>query len=401
MKSTNYTQMLSSQSSSRYMPLSVGLIGTGRISDIYLQTCMSFSEINITACGSLNLKESKWKAEQYNIPKVASPEDIISDSTIDCILNLTIPTAHAEISLAALAAGKHVYSEKPFATTLQDGQRILNLAAERGLMVGNAPDTFLGGRWQTARKLIDSGVIGAPIGCMAHAGTHGVERHNPNPDFYYQPGGGPLFDLGPYYLTAMVFLMGPIRRVSGIASRCFNKRQIENGPRQGEWIDVKVDTHSLSMMEFVSGAIGNMTISFDIWDSATPRLEIYGTEGTVCIPDPDPVHGANNFGGPVWYRTRKTSRWEYQPRPTDRPTTWLEAKNTHGFNNNSRGLGLLEMAHALHESRPPRASGELAQHVVEVMLAIEESSKQGGFIDIASKCTIPPMLPETFPMDPK
>ena len=218
-----------------------------------------------------------------------------------------------------------------------------NLAAERGLMVGNAPDTFLGGRWQTARKLIDSGVIGAPIGCMAHAGTHGVERHNPLPDFYYQPGGGPLFDLGPYYLTAMVFLMGPIRRVSGIASRCFNKRQIENGPRQGEWIDVEVDTHSLSMMEFVSGAIGNMTISFDIWDSATPRLEIYGTEGTVCIPDPDPVHGANNFGGPVWYRTRKTSRWEYQPRPTDRPATWLEAKNTHGFNSNSRGLGLLEI----------------------------------------------------------
>ena len=166
-------------------------------------------------------------------------------------------------------------------------------------------------------------------------------------------------------------------------------------------MNVEVNTHSLSMMEFASGAIGNMTISFDIWDSETPRLEIYGTNGTICIPDPDPVHGANNFGGPVWYRTRKTSRWEYQPRPTDRPATWLEAKNTHGFNSNSRGLGLLEMAHALHENRPPRASGELAQHVVEVMLSIEDSSKQGGFIDIASKCTIPPMLPETFPMDPK
>ena len=377
--------------------LNVGLIGTGRISDIYLQTCSSFSEISIVACGSLDLEESRRKAVRYDIPKVASSEDIIADDSIDCILNLTIPTVHAEVSMAALAAGKHVYSEKPFATTLQDGQRILDLATTKGLMVGNAPDTFLGGRWQTARKLIDNGVIGTTIGCMAHVGTHGVERHNPNPDFYYQSGGGPLLDLGPYYLTAMVFLMGPIKRVSGMASRSFNKRQIENGPRHGEWINVEVNTHSLSMMEFASGAIGNMTISFDIWDSETPRLEIYGTDGTICIPDPDPVHGANNFHGPVWYRTRKTSRWEYQPRPTDRPDTWLEAENTHGFNTNSRGLGLLEMAHALNEGREPRASGKLAQHVLEVMLAIEASPKQSGFVDIASDCVIPPPLSETFP----
>ena len=283
----------------------------------------------------------------------------------------------------------------------QDGRRVLDLAAKKGLMVGNAPDTFLGGRWQTARKLVDSGVIGTPIGCMAHVGTHGVERHNPNPDFYYQQGGGPLLDLGPYYLTAMVFLMGPIRRVSGMASRSFDRRQIENGPRHGEWMNVDVDTHSLSMMEFTSGAIGNMTISFDIWDSESPRFEIYGTEGTICIPDPDPVHGANNFDGPVWYRTRQTSRWEFQPRPTDRPAAWLEAENTHDFNANSRGLGLLEMGHALNEGRTPRASGELAQHVLEVMLAIEASPKQGGFLDIASSCAIPPLLPETFPGRPR
>lgn len=377
--------------------LNVGLIGTGRISDIYLQNCSSFPEISIVACGSLDLEESHRKAVQYDIPKVASPEKIIADDSIDCILNLTIPAVHAEVSMAALAAGKHVYSEKPFATTIQDGQLILGLAASKGLTVGNAPDTFLGGRWQTARKLVDSGAIGTPIGCMVHVGTHGVERHNPNPDFYYQPGGGPLLDLGPYYLTAMVFLMGPIRRVSGMASRSFDKRQIENGPRNGEWMNVEVNTHSLSMMEFASGAIGNMTISFDIWDSETPRLEIYGTDGTICIPDPDPVHGANNFHGPVWYRTRKTSRWEFQPRPTDRPDAWLEADNTHGFNANSRGLGLLEMAYALKEGRAPRASGELAQHILEVMLAIDASPKLGGFVDIASDCVIPPPLSETFP----
>ena len=162
-------------------------------------------------------------------------------------------------------------------------------------------------------------------------------------------------------------------------------------------MNVEVDTHSLSLMEFASGAIGNMTISFDIWDSESPRFEIYGTEGTICIPDPDPVHGANNFHGPVWYRTRTTSRWEFQPRPTDRPADWLEADNTHGFNANSRGLGLLDMAHALNEGRAPRASGALAQHVLEVMLAIEASPKQGGFIDIASSCATPPLLPENFP----
>ena len=378
-------------------PLRIGLIGTGRISDIYLTNCARFLQLEVVACGSLNMDESHAKAAQYGIDRVMAPDQIIAARNIDAILNLTIPAAHAEVSLKALDAGKHVYSEKPFATTLADGKRVLDKAAQTGLLVGNAPDTFLGGRWQTVRKLLDQGVIGTPTGCMAHVGTHGVERHHPNPDFYYQPGGGPLLDLGPYYLTAMVFLMGPISRVSGMARRTFDHRQIENGPRNGEWMEVAVDTHSLSMLEFASGAIGNMTMSFDIWDSETPRFEIYGTDGTICIPDPDPVHGANDFHGPVWYRTRKSSRWEFQPRPTDRPTDWLVAENTHGFNENSRGLGLLDMAMALQEKRQPRASGALAQHVLEVMLGIEEAPRRGGFVTIESHPAIPEMLPENFP----
>lgn len=377
--------------------LRVGLIGTGRISDIYLRTCAKFPEVQVVACGSLNMEEARAKAAEHNIPRVATPDDILADPDIDCILNLTIPAAHAEISLAALAEGKHVYSEKPFATTVADGQRILDLARTKRLKVGNAPDTFLGGRWQTVRKLIDQGQIGTPTGVSAFVGTHGVERHHPNPDFYYQPGGGPLFDLGPYYLTAMVFLLGPIARVSGMSRRTFDKRQIENGPRNGEWMEVAVDTHSLSLLQFESGALGSMTMSFDVWDSETPRLEIYGTEGTICIPDPDPVHGANDFHGPVWLRTRATSRWEFQPRPTDRPADWQEVANTHGFNENSRGLGLLDLAYAVRDNRAPRASGELAQHVLEVMTGIDAAPGQGGYVDILSRCTIPEPLPETFP----
>jgi len=379
-------------------PFRIGLIGTGRISDIYIQTIAKFPELELAVCGSLNPDESKAKAAEYNIPSTATPDEIIADPSIHCILNLTIPAAHAEISLQALQAGKHVYSEKPFATTLADGQKVLDLAEKTGLKVGNAPDTFLGGRWQTVRKLMDQGVIGQPLGVNAFVGTHGVERHHPNPDFYYQPGGGPLFDLGPYYLTAMVHLLGPIKRVSGMARRTFDQRLIENGPRNGQLINVEVDTHSLSMLEFANGAIGSMTMSFDVWDSDTPRFEIYGTEGTICIPDPDPVHGANDFHGPVWYRTRKTSRWEFQPRPTDRPVDWLVAENTQDFNENSRGLGLLDLAYAVRENRAPRASGALAQHVLEVMIGIDQAPKVGGFVSIESTCVKPAMLPETFPV---
>ena len=372
----------------------IGLIGTGRISDIYLHNCAKFNELEIVACGSMDMAESEAKAKAFDIPNVATPDEIIASDTIDCILNLTIPSAHYPISYAALEAGKHIYTEKPFATNLAEAARLLNLAKQKNLKIGNAPDTFLGGRWQTARTLIDEGKIGDIVGFQAHVGTRGVERHHPNPDFYYQKGGGPLFDLGPYYLTALVFLLGPIARVSGLGRRTFDKRQIENGARNGQWMDVEVNTHSLSMLEFESGAIGTMMMSFDIWDSEVPRLEIYGTEGTICIPDLDPVHGANIFGGPVWYRTRQTSRWEFQPRPTDRPEQWLEATNYHNYNDNERGIGLCDLYHAILEGREPRASGALAYHVLEAMLAIEQAEDTGQFMTVKSHCHSPTPLPK-------
>ena len=249
--------------------------------------------------------------------------------------------------------------------------------------------------------MIYRGVIGDVTGYMAFVGIHGVERHNPNPDFYYQEGGAPLLDLGPYYLTVMVFLMGPTVRVSGMARKNFDKRQIENGPRNGEWMKVEVDTRSMSILKFDTGAIGSMTISFDIWDSYTPRFEIYGTEGTICISDPDPIHGANVFHGPFWYSTRRESRWEYNPCPTDRPADWLVAENRHGFNQNSRGLSLLDLALAVQDGRSPRASGALSNHVLDVMLSILEALSKGGFVDIRSRCERPIPLPENFPKERK
>ena len=382
--------------SNAFPPLRVGLIGTGRISDIYLQTCARYDVIDIVACSSLDLDESRVKAAQYGINRVCTPNEIYSDPEIDAILNLTIPAAHAEESLAALEASKHVYTEKPLVSCLADGKQVLELAASTNLVVGSAPDTFLGGRWQTVRKLLDNEFIGRPTGVAAFVGSHGTERHNPNPDFYYQKGGGPLLDLGPYYLTAMVFLLGSIVRVAGMSNRALDRRMIEIGPRDGEWMDVEVDTHVQGMLEFESGVIGSITMSFDVWDSETPRLEIYGENGTICIPDPDPVWGANVFQGEVWYRTRETSRWTHQPRPEGRDS-WQVAENTHGLNEDSRGIGLVDMAYAIREGRAPRASGELAYHVLEVMMGILESADDGQFVSIESRSPILDILSENFP----
>ena len=375
----------------------VGLVGCGRISDIYLQTCHKFAELEVVACASLDIAESRAKAAQYGIPKACTPDEIFGDPDIDCVLNLTIPAAHAEISLKALQAGKHVYSEKPFVTDPEDGKRILALAAANGLSVGNAPDTFLGGRWQTCRKLLDAGVIGAPTGVSAFVGSHGVERHNPHPDFYYRRGGGPVLDLGPYYLTAMVFLLGPLARVGGFSRRTFDRRTIETGPRNGEVMEVEVETHVLGLLEFSSGVVGQMMMSFDVWDSETPRFEIYGEDGTICIPDPDPVHGANLFEGPVWYRTRETARWSYKPRVAGLDD-WQVADNTHGFNSDHRGLGLLDLAYAVRDRRSPRAGGDMAQHVLEAMLGILEAPKTGAYHALESTCAKPAPLPEDFPL---
>ena len=343
----------------------VGLLGCGDICDIYFKSCLSSEILNMAACASLHEEKAHRKAQEYNIPKACSIVDLINDPQIDIILNLTVPEVHGKFNLAALEAGKHVYSEKPLAAVLEDGQNIIALAKSKGLKVGCAPDTFLGGRLQTCRKAIDEGLIGEPTAAAAFVVSPGHEWHHPNPEFFYKPGGGPLLDIGPYYLTALVSLLGPVKSCCGFSKTTFPERTVLCGPKLGEHIKVEVPTYFSGTMEFSIGVIGTITASFDIWDSQLPRIEIYGTAGTLCIPDVDPLEGPNVFGGPVLIKTKETSRWRGVPRKPEL-RDWDELSVIHKYNENSRGLGLSDMAYAIRDRRPNRASGEMAYHVLEI-----------------------------------
>jgi len=288
------------------------------------------------------------------------------------VVNLTIPKAHAAVALAALQAGKHVYGEKPLAVTRKDGQKILALARAKKLRVGSAPDTFFGGGIQTCRKLIDDGWIGKPVAASAFMVCAGHESWHPAPEFYYDIGGGPMLDMGPYYLTALVNLLGPIKRVSGSARTTHAERMITSQLLCGKIMHVAALTHYATVLDFAQGTIATMIMSFDIKAAQLPRIEIYGTEGTLSVPDP------NTFGGPVRISKGKE---------------WLDVPLTHGYTENSRSIGVADMANAIRSGRPHRASGELAFHVLDAMQAAAESSAKGKAVNLTSTCARPAALP--------
>ncbi|MFY9297400.1 MAG: Gfo/Idh/MocA family oxidoreductase [Clostridiales bacterium] len=356
----------------------VGIIGCGNISDIYLKNCTQvFDNLEVVSCADLIRERAEQKAEEYNI-KACSVEELLSDPEIEIVINLTIPKAHAEVCLAALEAGKHVYVEKPLAITREDGKKILETAKEKGLLVGGAPDTFLGAGLQTCRKLIEDGWIGQPIGATAFMVNHGHESWHPDPEFYYKVGGGPMFDMGPYYLTALISLMGPIKRVTGSARITFPERLITSEPKYGTKISVDVPTHVAGIMDFESGAIGTILTSFDVWGSQLPRIEVYGTTGSMIVPDP------NTFGGPVLIK-----------RAGDKD--WIEMPLSHGYAENSRGLGVSDMARALREGGLHRANGDMLYHVLDVMHGFHDASNQGKHIELESTCKQPEPLPISDP----
>ncbi|HLH81161.1 MAG TPA: Gfo/Idh/MocA family oxidoreductase [Chthonomonas sp.] len=339
-------------------PTRIGIIGCGNISDIYFEAGKRFRNLEIVACADLLMERAKEKAEKHGVPKALSVDQLLSDPDVEIVVNLTIPKAHAEVALAALEAGKHVYGEKPLAVSREQGRRMVSLARQKGLRIGCAPDTFLGGGHQTCRKLIDDGVIGEPVAASAFMLCHGHESWHPDPEFYYdKEGGGPLLDMGPYYLTALVNMIGGIRRVAGAARITFPERTITSQKKYGTKIVVGTPTHIASTLDFHTGAIATLVTSFDVWAHHMPNIEVYGTEGSLLVPDP------NGFGGRVLVKRH------------DEPE-WREVPLVYGYTGNARGLGVADMAAAIRSGRAHRASGDLAFHVLDVMLGILESSEQ-------------------------
>lgn len=353
----------------------VGIIGCGNISSIYLKNLSQAFEITeVAACADMVPEKAEARAKEFNIPKACTVEELLADPEIKIIVNLTIPKAHTEVCLAALEAGKSVYVEKPLAITREDGKKILEKARKKELLVGCAPDTFLGGGLQTCRKLVDDGWIGTPVAATAFMMCHGHEGWHPDPEFYYQVGGGPMFDMGPYYLTALISLLGPVKRVTGSTRITFPERTITSEPKFGKKVEVEVPTHVAGIMDFCSGAVATIITSFDVWSAQLPRIEIYGSEGSLSVPDP------NTFGGPVYIRRQGQ-------------TEWKEIPLTHIYNENSRGIGVADMAYALQSGRKHRANGDMAYHVLDIMHGFHDASRDGRHYELQSICERPAALP--------
>lgn len=339
-------------------PVRLGVIGVGNISGIYLQNLAASQNVQILSLADLDISRAERAAIEHGVTaEASSPETLLANPEIEAVLNLTVPKAHATLNQIALRAGKHVYVEKPLAVTRSDGRETMNLANAAGLKVGCAPDTFLGAAFQTAARLIDEGQIGEPVGANAFMLCHGHESWHPSPAFYYEAGGGPMLDMGPYYLTALVSLLGPVKRVQGSARATFPTRSITSSPLNGAVIPVETPTHLAGVLDFSNGAIGQITTSFDVWRSDMPLLEVYGTEGSLALPDP------NGFGGEVRI-SRRGAAWE---------TVTLDS----GRADNARGLGVEDWARAIRENREPRASGRLAYHVLDIMQSVAEASGTG------------------------
>ena len=355
--------------------LNVGIIGCGAISSAYLKHAASFPVLRIAALADLDPAKARERHAEFNVGRVCTVDELLADPDIHVVLNLTIPRAHAQVQLQALQAGKHVYSEKPMGINLQEAQAVMAEANRRGLRVGVAPDTFLGAGHQTARKLLDDGAIGRPLAFTAFMMGRGVETWHPNPAFYYEPGGGPMFDMGPYYLTALLQLLGPINRLHATASILLPHRHVtaEKCPYKGTTLDVTTPDHIAGTIEFANGTVGTLTTSFAVRYSPHPRILIFGEDGTMEVPDP------NGFDGHVRIRTTADQDWREVPH------THLE-----GY---GRAVGLADLCTAVLRNRPHRASGDLACYVVQAMQAMLDTATTGHYHSMTELFTRPEPLP--------
>jgi predicted dehydrogenase len=362
---------------SRTGPVGIGIVGAGVISETYLRNLTTFPDTRVLAIGDLRPDAARAKAAEHGVAAAGDVQVVLAHPDVEIVVNLTIPAAHADVALRAIGAGRHVWNEKPLALDRASGRAVLGAAAAAGVRVGCAPDTFLGPGLQAVRRLIAAGAIGEPLSALALLQSPGPDAWHPNPAFLFQVGGGPLFDIGPYYLTALVQLLGPVRSVTAAASRARLQRTIGSGPRAGETFDVTVPSHVSALIRFAGGASAQAVFSFD---SALPRilLEVTGRDGTMILPDP------NGFDGDV--RVRRAGA-----EATETVATTTAAS--------TRGIGVLEMARAIRAGRPHRADGAIAGHVLDVMVAIDEAAASGAAVMVES--TIEPAEPLPDDWDPR
>ncbi|MFD6448401.1 Gfo/Idh/MocA family protein [Promicromonospora sp. NPDC060204] len=352
-------------------PLKVGIVGVGAIAGQYLSTFERLDAVRLVAVADLDADRAKAVAAEQGV-RALTVAELTTDPEVDLVLNLTIPAAHAEIALQAIAGGKHVYGEKPLAVTPAEARTVLDAARDAGVRVGCAPDTVLGTGVQTARKAIDDGAIGLPVAATATMTTPGHERWHPNPDFYYQPGGGPLLDMGPYYVTALVTLLGPVESVVGAASHTRVTRTIGSGPRAGEIVPVDVDTHVTGVLRHVSGALSTLVMSFDSVATRASNIEVHGQAGSLVVPDP------NQFDGDVELH--------------ELGGTWQTLPPSAGYRDAGRGYGVADLA-TTPDGVPARADGELAYHVLEIMTALLAAADSGTSVGVESRCERPAAVP--------
>ena len=352
--------------------LRVGVIGVGVISKQYFDSLPKLPNLRLVAVADLNEpRAAEVAAEQGVVSRTV--DELLASDDIDAVINLTIPAAHVEVGLRALAAGKHVFAEKPLGLSTAEARPLIE-AQKDGLRVGSAPDTVLGTGIQTARKVVDDGTIGEVLGASVHWSAPGHERWHPAPAFYYQPGGGPLYDMGPYYLTSLVHLLGPVVRVSGVATRSSRERVIATGPNAGTVLPVDVDTHITALLEHASGVASTVTVSFEVWATRSPLFEVYGSLGTLAVPDP------NRFSDTVEVFTAESGEWAVVP-----PSA--------GYRDAGRGYGLADLAASIAAGTPHRASGELAFHVLDIMESILTSSAESRVVELSSTVERPAPVP--------
>ena len=364
----------------------IGIIGCGNISDAYFKGAARSALVQVKACADLNAEAARTKAAQHGVTAM-DVEALLADPDITLVVNLTVPLAHAAVSRQIIDAGKHVYSEKPLGVRFDEARALMQLADARGLRVGCAPDTFMGASHQACRRLIDAGAIGQPISGSAVVLSHGMESWHPNPEFFFKPGGGPLLDVGPYYVTQLVNLLGPVRRAAGMVTKGSATRMVTSEPLNGSVIDVEVPTTVNGVLEFCNGAHVSLSASWDVWKhNRTSPIEIYGTEGSLLGVDP-------NFFGNIPRVCKPNGDWhdvDIAPHPFGIANR--ETRNG-TMQADYRMVGLVDMAMAIRQNRAHRASGEMALHILEVLEALELSSGSSQFVTMQTRCERPGPVP--------